>query len=316
VSARAQEGRASEEALGGLTRVDAAARFPTLRNTVTSFLLKTWNCFGAAQNAQSFLRWRGVPDAHRLLHPHLVSTVKTADVVCVQELFLHDAVSFFDGLDHEHKARDHNANTYWPLTFGGSGLGVASRMPLVSQRVHVFGGPKRGSERFARKGMLHARLRVAGVELDVVTTHLQSGYDARSRAVRAHQLAELRALVDTVGSDERTFVICGDLNIDGLAPVRGGEYAAIRAALPGFDDLGAERDLPTFHPDAAINALAHRYEAGSPAQRIDYVLFRPSRRRDVEPDDCELFLHEPLPCEPLTFASDHFGLRVRLHVKS
>jgi endonuclease/exonuclease/phosphatase family metal-dependent hydrolase len=281
---------------------------------MTTFTLKTWNCFGAAQHAGAFIRWRGIPDAHRLTHPEVISTVQAADVVCVQELFLTEAVSFFDALDHAHKARDHNQNTYWPLTFGGSGLGLASRFQLASRHVRGFSGPKVGFERFARKGMLHARLRVEGAELDVVTTHFQSGYDARARSVRAHQLAELRRLVDELGAEHRSFVVCGDLNIDGLAPARSGEYASLRAALPDFVDLGASGDQPTFHPDAEVNPLAHRFEAGSPPQRIDYVLFRPSRQRDLEAEDCELVLADPLPGGGLvTFPSDHFGLRVRLH---
>lgn len=277
-----------------------------------NFILKTWNCFGAAQDARAFMRWRGIPDAHRLEHPDVLSTVGAADVLCLQEVFLSEAESFFDALEHEHKTRDHNGNTYWPLTFGGSGLALASRFRIVAQCTRTFRGPTAGAERFARKGMLHARLRIADeVEVDVLTTHFQSGYNPRARTIRAAQLRELHALVEEVGSPERSFIVCGDLNIDGRVQVRDGEYLALRDALPDFADLGADEDHVTFHPHQEINALAHRFENGSPPQRIDYVLFRPARAGDIEPQACELVLHDPLQAETgITFASDHFGLRV------
>src|SRR5262245_47116223 len=123
---------------------------------MTSFALKTWNCFGAAQDARALLRWRGIPDAHRLSHPEVVAAVRSSDIVCMQELFLSEAEAFFDGLEHEHKTRDHNRNTYWPLTVGGSGLGLASRFRIVRGGLRPFDRPQAGAERFARKGMLHA----------------------------------------------------------------------------------------------------------------------------------------------------------------
>jgi endonuclease/exonuclease/phosphatase family metal-dependent hydrolase len=283
-----------------------------------SFTLKTWNCFGTAQDAGAFIRWRGVPDAHRLSHPEVLSTVHAADVLCLQEVFLSDAESFFDTLEHEHKTRDHNRNSYWPLTFGGSGLGLASRFQMVARSMRQFRGPTVGAERFARKGMLHARLRIdSDVELDVLTTHLQSGYGDKPRAIRAKQLLELRSFVDEVGSSDRTFIVCGDLNIDGLAGARDGEYAALRDALDCFTDLGADEDHATFHPHHEINTLAHRFENGSPPQRIDYVLFRPSHSADLEPASCELSLRQPLSAaDGVTFPSDHFGLRVTLRARA
>ena len=56
-----------------------------------SLLLKTWNCFGAAQGVRALFRWRGIPDAHRLMHPDVVHAVTSADVLCLQEVFLSEA---------------------------------------------------------------------------------------------------------------------------------------------------------------------------------------------------------------------------------
>lgn len=280
-------------------------------------MLKTWNCFGAAQSAGAFLRWHGAPDTHRFSLPEVTGGAEQVDVLCVQELFLSDAERFFDRLPHPSKVRDHNGSTWWPLTFGGSGLGIASRWPIVHSQLRAFSRPQSGAERFARKGMLHARVALGGeggLELDVVTTHMQSGYGAGARRVRARQLAELRALVDEVGSSDRPCVVCGDLNIDGLEPARSqDEYRTLREQLGDFEDLGGEADHATFHPDPRENALAHRYEPGGPRQRIDYVLFRSAGRDPLRARECELAWHQPFdhPARGKTFASDHFALRVR-----
>jgi endonuclease/exonuclease/phosphatase family metal-dependent hydrolase len=288
---------------------------------MSKLVLQTWNCFGAAQNAFAVLRRKGPPDAHRFGHPHLRRVLEEADVVCFQEVFLSDVEHFFDGLVHGHKHRDHNLSTWWPLTFGGSGLGIASRFPILERVLRPFRRPHLGAERFARKGMLHARVQVAGqapaspFEVDVVTTHLQAGYSTQARLIRERQLREIRELVDEVGSRDRSFVVCGDLNIDGLLPAReAGEYVALTRTLSDFRDVGADDDHATFHPHPEINALAHRFDAGSPQQRIDYVLFRPPRQNGVAVEMCELVLHRPLDVggRGATFASDHFGLRVVL----
>lgn len=290
---------------------------------MSRLVLQTWNCFGAAQDAVAVLRRRGPPDAHRFGHPDLRRVLEEADVVCFQEVFLSDVERFFDGLIHGHKHRDHNLSTWWPPTFGGSGLGIASRFPLLERMSRPFRRPHLGAERFARKGMLHARVQVAAMsndaarpfEVDVLTTHLQAGYSTSARLVRERQLREIRQLVDEVGSLDRSFVVCGDLNIDGLKPTREtGEYGALTRTLFDFHDVGADDDHATFHPHPEFNALAHRFDAGSPRQRIDYVLFRAPRTNGVTVEACEIILDRPLPSHgPLrTFASDHFGLRVVL----
>lgn len=288
---------------------------------MSRLVLQTWNCFGAAQTAFAVLRRKGPPDAHRFGHPHLRRVLEEADVVCFQEVFLSDVESFFDGLVHGHKHRDHNLSTWWPPTFGGSGLGIASRFPILERLLRPFRRPHLGAERFARKGMLHARVHVAGqaggppFEVDVMTTHLQAGYSTQARLIRERQLREIRELVDEVGASGRAFVVCGDLNIDGLRPGREtGEYAALTRTLSDFHDVGADDDHATFHPHPEINALAHRFEAGSPQQRIDYVLFRAPRDSGVSVETCELVLDRPLDAGGVspTFASDHFGLRVVL----
>ena len=280
---------------------------------MSELTIQTWNCFGVAQSLRSALTSKGVVDPHRLVHPEVRKSVAEADIVCLQELYLDDAEAFFDGLDQPHKTRDDNRSQWWPFTVGGSGLGVASRLPFHSRALRPFSRPQVGSERLARKGLLHVRVNAGAAEIDLITTHMQSGYDDRARAVRERQLGELRSMVDELGSADRTFVVCGDFNICGLSRSGRREYAALATMLHDFVDLGAEEDAPTFHPDPEVNSLAHRFEARSPVQRVDYVFFRAARESGPRPVKCQITLSGRLDgYGPSTFASDHFGLRATL----
>ncbi len=240
---------------------------------MTTLRIASWNCFGAAQTARAFVLRQGAPEPQRFEHHAVRGFLEAADVVCVQELWVHQARALFDRLPFPHKAQDHNRTEWWPFTIGGAGLGVASRHPLVAERVLAYSRPHAGAERLARKGALHTRAALAGLELDVITTHLQAGTSPRAVQVRGRHLAELRALIEAVGAPDRPMVVCGDFNIDGYG---GGaaEYAALTSMLAGFRDLGAEADVPTYHPHPDHNPLAHRFDRHGRAQRIDYMFFR------------------------------------------
>lgn len=246
---------------------------PCERPPMVSLRVASWNCFGAVQSARAFLLRQGAPEPQRFEHHAVHGFLAAVDVVCVQELWVHQARGLFERLPFPHKVQAQNRTEWWPFTIGGAGLGVASRHPLIAERLLAYSRPHAGAERLARKGALHTRLRLPGVELDVITTHLQAGVSPRAVQVRARHLAELRALIDAVGAAERPMVVCGDFNIDGHG---GGavEYTALTAALAGFRDLGAEADVPTYHPHPDHNPLAHRFDRHGRAQRIDYMFFR------------------------------------------
>lgn len=279
----------------------------------TSFSLATWNTFGAAQGPVAMFRGRGAAASHRFEHPELLTALEGLDVVCMQELWLAEAVDVFSrvpGLHHRVVAKNHA--TLWPLTIGGSGLGVASRYPIVTSEMRDFSRPHVGAERFARKGMAHARIRMGSREIDLITTHMQAGYGDGARKVRRRHLNELRAFADEHGSPERPLVVCGDLNIDGLGRVREREYTAILEIFADYTDIFEDHDLPTFH--TVENTLARRFEPDSPAQRIDYVLVR-STGQSLRVLHKDLMLQKALTGRgdhERVHASDHYGLRVRL----
>ena len=265
------------------------------------------------------LRRRGSADPHRFSHPMVWQALQEADVLCMQEVWLTDATKLFDALGHGHKVRDDGGWRLRPFSAGGSGLGMAAAVPVVSQELRAFHTPPVGTDRFARKGMLCARLRLSTDpvrELDIVTTHLQASQGASAQVVREQQLRELRRAVDELGAPTRAFLLCGDLNIDGLRGSRNGEYERLTRVFPDFVDLGAHADQPTMCPVPRINDLAFRFWGNEPLQRLDYMLFRPPVDDAIVAHGCEVVLDQPLPAYggQATFASDHFGLRARLHL--
>ena len=288
-----------------------------------TFQVGTWNCFGMGQNALQALTHFGAPASARLLHADVIAACVAPDVLCVQELFSREAQRFFDGLAGRFDAlvRDHNRVDVRSITMRGNGLGIASRRRVLTQSHHHFRARSSGWDRLARKGALYALVELdGGVHVDVLTCHLQAGYDEGAQAVRAAQVVEVRALIDALGARERPFIVCGDFNIDGLAAARThAEYRRLASALDGFRDLGAPDDLPTLDPHPERNPLAHMFNKGAPPQRLDYFFFRAahdSAERAAPRLVCRSvarILDLPLSSSlaspgPREHASDHYGL--------
>ena len=255
--------------------------------------------------------WRA-PHRARLRHPDVSRAFEGAHVSCLQEILSRDAEAFFDGLPGR-GVRDPNHMELRPISMRGSGLGLTGQLPFGQVRTERFGGTQVGWDRLARKGTMHTRLEVGGVEIDLMNVHLQAGYDEACVSVRKEQLVEVGRRVAQLGDMGRAFVVCGDFNVCGLA---GGcdEYARLRSALEGFDDLGAGEDLPTFDPHEERNALAHATEPGGPRQRVDYIFVRAAQRGTVRVREVRRILDSPLAERSgcAAFASDHFGLRAHL----
>jgi endonuclease/exonuclease/phosphatase family metal-dependent hydrolase len=265
------------------------------------------------------------PFAERYKDADVLAQCGSTDVLCIQELFSRDAQVFFDGLGQRHFVsafRDDNRVRLSNATVRGSGLGIGARLPLTKPRLRSFPGERAGWDRLARKGALYTQLAFAGgLVVDLVTAHLQAGYDEAAVRVRAAQLEDLKTMIAEVGSSERPFLLCGDFNVDGLRASRGEpEYRRLREALEDFEDLGAADDLPTFHPHPEGNALAHAFEPEGRAQRIDYVLWRPgSRSGEVRCKGLARFFDQPLSgaaagAGVAAWASDHYGLTAKFEI--
>jgi endonuclease/exonuclease/phosphatase family metal-dependent hydrolase len=276
--------------------------------------IATWNCFGQAQGVLDAITALRAPHGARLQHEDVKRTLDLPHLICVQEVMSRQAETLFDSLGTA-RVRDANGVRLWPATARGSGLGIAGRLPLGNHTSQIFESRRSGWDRLARKGTLHVRVHLDGIDLDVINLHLQAGYDAPAGAIRVQQIAELARRVEELGSDERIFLVCGDFNVCGLGTC-GDAYMLLRQALPGFEDLGARDDLPTFDPHPERNLLAHGVEPASPSQRLDYIFLRPARvGRQVRVLEVSRILDRPLTSPGATaYASDHFGLVATLEI--
>ena len=127
------------------------------------------------------------------------------DIVAMQEV---DGPSFWSGrfchvellarrAGFEFSAHGRHVERTW-LRYG---TGLLSRLELHDTRVHTFAR----SLPTPTKGFTLATVRVNGVEIDVVSTHL----DFLRAKVRARQVAEM---VDVLGRRPRPRVVMGDFN--------------------------------------------------------------------------------------------------------
>jgi endonuclease/exonuclease/phosphatase family metal-dependent hydrolase len=277
--------------------------------------IATWNCFGMAQGVFDALAGTRSPHGARFRDEDVRRAFEGHHVICVQEILSGEAEAFFASLG---RARVFDANGFrWrPLSLRGSGLGVACASAIEEHRIHPFAARGNGWDRFARKGTLYARLNIDGVAVDVLNLHLQSGYDASHIAIRNAQLAEIGRRVEELGSLDRPFIVAGDFNVCGLGQ-RSADYELLRRTLPGFEDLGAADDLPTFDPHPERNCLAHYMEPTSPQQRLDYIFVRAPRfrtRRVMRVLDQPLRSTPPPERMKGAFASDHFALIAQIDI--
>ena len=284
-----------------------------------SFRISTWNCFGMGQGLSAVTALRA-PFAARLRDRAVLSECAAPDILCVQELLSREAQQFFDAVGKESfvsRFRDDNRVRFGGrMTMRGSGLGIGARAVLTKTIVRTFPGGSVGWDRLARKGALYTQLLLPnGVVVDLITAHLQAGYNASAIAVRAMQLADLKAFIASVGSPARPFIVCGDFNICGLVSVRDdAPYRSLMAAMSGFEDLGAAADLPTYVPHPQGNGLAFARDPQGSAQRIDHIFFRPARGPvELRCTLLEVFFDKPLALTKhhdgtAAWASDHSGL--------
>lgn len=139
------------------------------------------------------------------------------------------------------------------------------------------------------------RIEFNGRPLNVYVTHLH--YKPEGGAIRARQIADVLAFIDRTG-EQAPAIIGGDFNTGDGAP----ELAALS---PRFSSA-----YRAAHPDQDVDAPAHTTlnpHMGHPAQRIDHVFFQTDAFRVDE----ARILFERADADG-TWASDHFGLFVRL----
>jgi endonuclease/exonuclease/phosphatase family metal-dependent hydrolase len=158
---------------------------------------------------------------------------------------------------------------------------------------------------------MHGRYTIApGIELDGYVTHLTDRAEQSDGvAIRLLQARELLAWVGHTSRPGNPVLIGGDFNdvpdSDTIRALTGNGFIDLHAAAnrgPGYTNDRDDLDIEA--PQA------------SPNQRIDYIFFRPGRRRFTI-ESVQLFLDHP-SAEPdgrWLWASDHFGVLARLLIE-
>ena len=134
-----------------------------------------------------------------------------------------------------------------------------------------------------------------GRPLDVYVTHLH--YKPEGGAIRARQIADVLAFIDRTGG-QAPAIIGGDFNTGDGTPELAGLSPRFTSAYRAA------------HPDQDVDAPAHTTlnpHMGHPSQRIDHVFFQTDAFRVGE----ARILFDRADSDG-TWASDHFGLGVRL----
>jgi endonuclease/exonuclease/phosphatase family metal-dependent hydrolase len=245
----------------------------------------------------------------RILAEHLTGDPRF-DVIVLCELFASHARQTF-GAAFERLG--YHVATCPPKggLFASSGLFVASRLPILEREFSPYDTAS-GSDRFARKGILHVKLGPPERAFDLFATHLQAhpeGFVARSA-----QLAHARSFIDR-RVDARTSsptLIGGDMNVIGETGDRPTpEYQAMREIFHDFTDLhhllSGGRPHPTWDPRENAQMIGTRYVD---LERLDYLWLRSGdAARGFHVDaavDVLRFEHEGLPL------SDHYALSFEL----
>lgn len=136
---------------------------------------------------------------------------------------------------------------------GDYGNAVLSRTPILRHRNHPLPCFDKGEQR----GVLEVELKVGGVELTFLATHLDHRAEGRERLASARAINELAER-----APDRPALLAGDLNdLPGSAPLMelGKQWQRAGAKI-----------LPTV-------------PVGNPRRQIDYILYRPEDRwRTIE----------------------------------
>jgi endonuclease/exonuclease/phosphatase family metal-dependent hydrolase len=130
-------------------------------------------------------------------------------------------------------------------------LAIASRFPILRTDQDVFRAAAE-EDVLAAKGVLHARIDVAGRPLEVNVTHLQAG-DAHV-AVRRTQFDELAEFVRATADPSAPILVMGDFNVQSNAAERRDDGSEYRALLRVLDEAIAPRTFADLwlqiHPEA------------------------------------------------------------------
>jgi endonuclease/exonuclease/phosphatase family metal-dependent hydrolase len=190
----------------------------------------------------------------------------------------------------------------------GSGLAILARGDPSSAaevtRETLPGCAGWTSDCWAAKGFLRVRLRLANdAQVDVYDTHLASGYDAASRAVRRLQLRWLADRVERLSAG-RAVIVGGDFNSSYADP--------FSTVVPIEGRTGADY----VQLDEEFVERLHLADSGAhpvdldPRDQLDYLFYRSGASADIA------VLNAGGEDRCLRGLSDHLGIRATMRVSN
>jgi endonuclease/exonuclease/phosphatase family metal-dependent hydrolase len=166
---------------------------------------------------------------------------------------------------------------YNDASIGGSGLLVASRLPIEGARFERYalrGLPQRvmQGDYFGGKGFVRLRLSTPSGPISLIDTHLQARYTADvPHEYLAHRTGQVVQLALNARRIDDPLVILGDFNFREGQPEH-----RILLGLTGLRDVAAELDHRT--PTIA-RSNPYRSHSSKPDRRVDFVFARDAHDR-------------------------------------
>lgn len=184
-----------------------------------------------------------------------------ADIIILQEVFHRRASK---ALRAKLRATYPNQTKRGPKTLFGvpSGVVILSKEYLPFRKTrHVSFKHAAGSDQFARKGFVRARIKYRRHRIDLIGTHLQAGGGIKRNRIRMWQLNHIKNEVDQ--SDTSIQIYAGDFNID-----ENSNY---------MDSLQNKLNVNCAPPESANRFTANfsdheLYEANGDPKWIDFIL--------------------------------------------
>lgn len=244
----------------------------------TDFKLMTYNIWFDSQNWPARLNY--MLSEIREINP---------DVICLQEVIQrtnlpNQAATLADSLGYFYVF----ASVDGPGSATRFGNAILSRYPIVEDNWVAL----KPLNDF--RTALHARIEVAGNDIDIYNTHLHN--TAVGVNIRTEQITDLLAFVEETQLEGPGYqFLCGDFNSNP-------DWEEMQLVYEVFEDV-----YPIFHPDHLdpIHGTLN-FNLEHQQRRIDYVFFKREGSERIKPQSASIEIDEQSPTG--IWGSDHFAV--------
>ncbi len=146
-----------------------------------------------------------------------ISQPELIDVICMQELIV-NRKQVLNSLAHHpyHTEIDYGSLIGNNIRFLESGLTIASKWPIVTQRNHVFSGPTYHVEAFMAKSVQYAKIKInSSYFVHILNTHTQAWSNPKAKKIRIEQFKQIAQFITFLQIPKNEpLILCGDFNFD------------------------------------------------------------------------------------------------------